>query len=159
MRAVIGLGANLGDRLANLRSARSRLREHAEIVASSHVYETAPVGPPQPDYLNAAVLIETTLSPRELLQALLEIERAMGRVRDVRWGPRTIDLDVLWIDGAVVKEDGLEIPHPRLTERPFALVPLLEVAPEAIDPKSGLKYGSLSIKRDLRDVGMLADRE
>ncbi len=160
MRVVIGLGGNLGDRFANLRLALARLRACGVIAGASNVYETPPLGPPQPDYLNAAVLMETELSPRELLLALLEIERAMGRVRDVRWGPRTIDLDVLWIEGVVVKEDGLEVPHRQMTERPFALVPLLDVAPEATDPKSGLKYASLSISRDgMRCVGTLGSED
>jgi 2-amino-4-hydroxy-6-hydroxymethyldihydropteridine diphosphokinase len=158
MHAVIGLGGNLGDRLANLRRAVSALRAHGNLVAASSVYETAPVGPPQPDYLNAAISLETTLTPRALLDALLAIERAMGRVRDVKWGPRTIDLDVLWILGVTIEEDDLIVPHPRLTERAFALLPLLDVAPEATDPKSGVKYASLSISHEgARDTGWRLD--
>jgi 2-amino-4-hydroxy-6-hydroxymethyldihydropteridine diphosphokinase len=160
VRAVIGIGGNLGDRLATLRQACRLLASQTSIVDASTVYETAPVGPPQPRYLNAAILIETTQSPRELLDMLLSIEREMGRVRDVRWGPRTIDLDILWIEGLHVAVEGLEVPHPRLTERAFALVPLLEVAPDATDPKSGLKYASLEISRqDMTAMGMLASDE
>lgn len=118
--------------------------EGVEVVARSHVYETAPVGgPPQPPYLNAAIAVTCMLSPARLLTALLRIEVALGRVRgggEVRFGPRTIDLDVLWIDGLVVDEPGLTVPHPRLTARAFAVVPLLDVAPDAADPTTGVRY-------------------
>lgn len=112
----------------------------ATVISRSRVYETAPWGPPQPDYLNAAVLIETELTPLALLDALLSIERSLGRVRDVKWGPRTLDLDVLWIDGRVVDEPRLRVPHPHLFERAFALRPLLDVVPNARDPRTGLFY-------------------
>jgi 2-amino-4-hydroxy-6-hydroxymethyldihydropteridine diphosphokinase len=130
---VIGLGGNLGDRIANLRAAVEAIDrvEGVRVVARSAVYETAPVGPPQPAYLNAAIAIETTLTPRALLLALLDVERALGRERRERWGPRTIDLDILTIDGVTVNEPDLVVPHPRLVERAFAIVPLLEVAPDA----------------------------
>ena len=132
MRAVVGLGANLGDRLATLKAALEGLARIATIERVSRVYATAPVGgPPQPDYLNAAVLIEVESRPRELLHSLLAIESTLGRVRRERNGPRVIDLDVLWIEGVVVKSEELEVPHPRLKERAFALVPMLEVAPGA----------------------------
>jgi 2-amino-4-hydroxy-6-hydroxymethyldihydropteridine diphosphokinase len=112
--------------------------------ACSSVYETAPVGgPPQPAFLNGAVLVECTLSPLALLQELQGIEKDLGRTRgpgDVRWGPRLIDLDVLWIDGVALEEPRLVVPHPRLAERAFALVPLLEVAPSARDPRTGALY-------------------
>jgi 2-amino-4-hydroxy-6-hydroxymethyldihydropteridine diphosphokinase len=138
MRAVIGLGSNVGDRRSNLRAAVEALREVATVLAESSVVETKPVGgPPQPDYLNAAALVSFEGSPRALLQSLLAIEARLGRVRAERWGPRTIDLDLLWIDGVVVSEPDLVVPHPRLTERAFALQPLLEVAPDAIDPRTG----------------------
>ncbi|MGH7438284.1 MAG: 2-amino-4-hydroxy-6-hydroxymethyldihydropteridine diphosphokinase [Polyangiaceae bacterium] len=141
MHAVVGLGANLGDRLAALRAALEGLARVATVEKVSSVYATAPVGgPPQPDYLNAAVLVETELRPRELLHALLAIESTLGRVRRERNGPRVIDLDVLWIEGVVVKSEELEVPHPRLAERAFALVPMLEVAPGARDPRTGVAY-------------------
>jgi 2-amino-4-hydroxy-6-hydroxymethyldihydropteridine diphosphokinase len=138
VRAVIGLGSNLGDRGAHLRAAIDGLRAVATVLAESRVHETAPVGgPPQGDYLNAAVLLEYEGTPRALLDALLAIEARLGRVRRERWGPRVIDLDVLWIEGVVVDEPGLTVPHPRLLDRAFALEPLLEVAPDAIDPRTG----------------------
>jgi 2-amino-4-hydroxy-6-hydroxymethyldihydropteridine diphosphokinase len=107
---------------------------------ASRVYATAPVGPPQPDFLNAAVLCAYEGTPESLLDALLAIEVRLGRVRGERWGPRTIDLDVLWIDGLVYASDRLVVPHPHLHERAFAMIPLLEVAPGAIDPRSGQPF-------------------
>jgi len=108
------------------------------VVRGSRFYATAPVGgPPQPPFLNAAILVHCTLSPPALLDALLRIEVALGRVRgarEVRFGPRTIDLDILWIEGVVVHAPHLTVPHPRLTERAFAMLPLLDVVPDATDP-------------------------
>ena len=112
-----------------------RIDRRAPVRARSRVYETAPVGKTdQGAFLNAAVLVECTLSPVALLDVLLAIEMELGRRRTedtVRWGPRTIDLDVLWIEGLTVDDRRLQVPHPRLAERAFALVPLLEVAPQA----------------------------
>ena len=145
-RVVVGLGANLGDRLATMREAAARIDriEGVRIGARSRVYETAPVGgPPQPHFLNAAVLVECTLSPPALLEELLRIEVALGRVRgedEVRFGPRTIDLDVLWVEGVILDEPRLTVPHPRLAGRAFALMPMLEVAPGATDPRTGEPY-------------------
>ncbi|MDF2692686.1 MAG: 2-amino-4-hydroxy-6-hydroxymethyldihydropteridine pyrophosphokinae [Labilithrix sp.] len=140
-RVAIGLGANLGDRIATLREAASRIARIAPILARSHVWETAPVGgPEQPDYLNAALLMEWSREPVELLDALLQIEAELGRVRSVPNAPRTIDLDVLWIDGVILDEPTLVVPHPRLHARAFALAPMLEVAPTAIDPRTGLRF-------------------
>jgi 2-amino-4-hydroxy-6-hydroxymethyldihydropteridine diphosphokinase len=141
VKAVVGLGANLGDRLATMSAALEALARVATIEKVSGVYATAPVGgPPQPDYLNAAVLVEVEARPRELLHSLLSIEARLGRVRRERNGPRAIDLDILWIEGVVVKSEELEVPHPRLKERAFALVPMLEVAPGARDPRTGVEY-------------------
>ena len=139
-RYVIGLGANLGDRLLTLRSAVTELGRRGTLRAVSAVYETAPLGPPQPDYLNAAVSLESVLNPRQLLDELLAIERAHGRQRSERWGPRTLDLDLLWAAELVVDEPGLSVPHPGLASRAFALIPLLDVAPDARDPRSGVAY-------------------
>ena len=134
-RAVVGLGANLGDRRATLDAATRKLAaiEETTLVTRSPLYETDPVGgPPQDVYLNAAVLLRTTLEARDLLGRLLAIEASLGRVRDgTRDAPRTIDLDLLWMEGVVVSEDDVEVPHPRLGDRAFALVPLLDVAPDA----------------------------
>ncbi len=141
MRAVIGFGANLGDRLRTMRAALGEIAALARVEATSHVYETAPVGPPQPDYLNAAALVAWEGSPAVLMRTLLAVEAKLGRVRDgERLGPRTIDLDVLWIEGVAVDEPGLTVPHPRLTERAFALVPLLELVAGARDPRTGRVY-------------------
>lgn len=140
MRVVIGIGANLGDRLATMREAVARVGDVSgvSLVARSHVYETDPVGgPPQPPFLNAAIAVECTLSPIALLDHLQHIEAELGRTRgtgDVRWGPRIIDLDVLWIDGVTLDEPRLVVPHPRLLDRAFALLPLLDVAPAAYPP-------------------------
>jgi 2-amino-4-hydroxy-6-hydroxymethyldihydropteridine diphosphokinase len=136
--AVVGLGSNLGDRLENLQSAVFWLgRLAAGRIRCSPVYETAPVGPPQPMFLNAAVLFEEGRHPRELLRGLLAIERQLGRIRTERWGPRIIDLDILWIDGVSCSEPGLSVPHASLHERAFALRPLLDLVPEARDPRTG----------------------
>ena len=128
---AIGLGSNLGDRAAHLTVAVSALAEAVgPVTAVSSVYETAPVGGPvQGDYLNAVVVAETDLAPAEVLERLLEIERGMGRARRERWGPRTIDLDLLVYGSRSVAEPGLTVPHPRMAERRFVLEPLAEVWP------------------------------
>lgn len=139
--AVIGLGANLGSKRETLRRAVADLRALAEVRSVSALYSTAPVGgPPQPEFLNAAVRLGWKGQPPELLARLLEIERSHGRERRERWGPRTLDLDILWIRGTVWKSAQLSVPHPRLRERAFALRPLLDVAPDAVDPELGGAY-------------------
>jgi 2-amino-4-hydroxy-6-hydroxymethyldihydropteridine diphosphokinase len=141
LNAVVGFGANLGDRLRAMRSALAELTAITRLVKTSHVYETAPVGPPQPAYLNAAALVAWDGTAEALLEALLAIEAKLGRVRgSQRFGPRTLDLDVLWIDGLAVEGERLIVPHPRLRQRAFAVVPLLEVAPHARDPRTGEAY-------------------
>ena len=132
-RVAIALGSNVGDRIANLRDAVRRVGERARVVRTSRVYETAPIGgPDQGAFLNAAILVEWGGEPLALLDVLQDIERELGRTRDVRWGPRTIDLDVLWIeDGTAIADSRLVVPHPRLAERAFAVKPLLDVAPDA----------------------------
>jgi 2-amino-4-hydroxy-6-hydroxymethyldihydropteridine diphosphokinase len=129
VRAFIALGSNLGDRLGNLQAAVDGLAgtKGIIVVRTSRVYETDPVGPPQPDYLNAVVLVETSLSARKLLEACLVIETAMGRERKERWGPRTIDLDLLLYGREDIREPRLVVPHPRMHERGFVLAPLLEL--------------------------------
>ena len=138
---VIGLGANLGDRRGALKSAVLALGAHGRVARLSHLYEAVALGPPQPDYLNAAALLESSLSPRALLDELLEIERRHGRERRERWGPRTLDLDLLYSPGLTLNEPGLTVPHPELTRRAFALMPLLDVLPDASAERSG---GSLA---------------
>lgn len=133
-RAVLSLGANLGDRASVIRAAITALKDDG-LVARSTLYETPPWGPvEQPPYLNAVALLECALTPAALLAALLGIEARLGRVRDVRWGPRTCDLDVLLLDGLTLDEPDLVVPHPRLAERRFALEPLLELDPDAALP-------------------------
>lgn len=135
VRAAIGLGSNLGDRAGNLERAVDRMSDLGTVRRVSTVYQTAPVGgPDQPNYYNAVALVETDLGARSLLDGLLEIEAAQGRVRTERWGPRLIDLDLLLYGEAVVDEPGLTVPHPRLAERRFVLEPLLEVWPDAALP-------------------------
>ena len=142
MRAYVGLGSNLGDREATLRQALAALGEvpGVRIVAVSSFRETDPVGfLDQPRFLNGAAAVETELSPQELLAALLEVERGLGRTRGPeRYGPRTIDLDLLVYGDLALAEDGLELPHPRLHERRFALEPLAELAPGLEIPGKGV---------------------
>ena len=140
LRVAVGLGANLGDRLAMLRTAVGELRRVAEVRATSRVWASDPVGPPQPEFLNAAALVVYEGSPEGLLTELLAIEGKLGRVRRERWGPRTIDLDILWAEGVVLDTASLTLPHPRLLERAFALVPMLEIVPDACDPRTGQRY-------------------
>lgn len=135
--AYLGLGSNLGDRLATLQRAVDLLgaRPGIHVVASSRVWETDPVGgPPQPDYLNAVVRVQTDLGPLELLAACQHVEAALGRVRDVRWGARTLDVDVLLYGDRQVDEPALTVPHPRMLQRAFVVLPLLELDPDPVLP-------------------------
>jgi 2-amino-4-hydroxy-6-hydroxymethyldihydropteridine diphosphokinase len=149
---IIGLGANLGDRAATLKSALRALEQLGAVLGVSHLYESAAVGPPQPDFLNAAVLLESMLTPRRLLGELLVIERAHGRERRERWGPRTLDLDLLHSPDLVLSEADLTLPHPELTRRAFALAPLVDVDPNARSPLSGERY--VDLLRALGDQGV-----
>jgi 2-amino-4-hydroxy-6-hydroxymethyldihydropteridine diphosphokinase len=139
--AYVGIGANLGDRLAALRAAVRRLGRGpgTRVPRCSPVYETAPWGPvpDQPAFLNAVCEVVTTRAPRGLLAHLLAIEAALGRVRGVAQGPRTIDLDLLLYDDLVLTEPGLVVPHPRLHERAFVLAPLADLAPDLRHPVRG----------------------
>jgi 2-amino-4-hydroxy-6-hydroxymethyldihydropteridine diphosphokinase len=134
-RAYLSLGSNLGDRRRYLGEAVDSL---AGVVAVSPVYETDPVGGPdgQPPYLNIVVALDTDATPRELLGVCRRLEAAAGRVRAERWGPRTLDVDILWIDGITVDEPDLQIPHPRLWERRFVLAPLRDLAPELVSAEA-----------------------
>jgi len=140
-RAYVGLGANLGPREETLRRAVDLLgyEDGIEVVAVSTLQETDPVGiVDQPRFLNGAAAVDSTLGPRELLETLLRVERELGRVRDgTRWGPRTIDLDLLLYGDETVDEPGLRVPHVRLHERRFALEPLAELDPELEIPGRG----------------------
>jgi 2-amino-4-hydroxy-6-hydroxymethyldihydropteridine diphosphokinase len=145
--AYVGLGANLGPREITLLRAVDLLAETegVEVQAVSQLRETEPVGlVEQPRFLNGAVMLDTSLSPRELLDRLLEIERELGRVRDVRWGPRVVDLDLLVYGDRQIDEPGIRVPHPRLHERRFALEPLAELDPELDVPGLGRVENALA---------------
>jgi 2-amino-4-hydroxy-6-hydroxymethyldihydropteridine diphosphokinase len=147
-RAALALGGNIGDVASAFVQALSLLAKNAGVtlLARSGVYRTAPWGvTDQPDFLNMAVLIETSLSARALLDLALSIERASGRVRDLRWGPRSLDIDLITYGDEIIDEPDLTIPHPRLTERAFVLVPLEEIAPD-------LSVGGASVRELLAKV-------
>ncbi|MFT4045200.1 MAG: 2-amino-4-hydroxy-6-hydroxymethyldihydropteridine diphosphokinase [Solimonas sp.] len=137
-RATIGLGANLGDPAARLRWALTRIAGLGAIEAQSPLYRSAPMGPPgQPDFCNAVAIVRTGLAPVDLMQALLAIERETGRVRGVKWGPRTLDLDLLDFDGTKLDLPGLHLPHPGIANRNFVLAPWADIAPDAVIPGVG----------------------
>ncbi len=138
--AYIGLGSNLDDPRRQVTQALAELGSlpGSRLLASSSLYRTPPMGPPgQPDYINAVAQIETALAPHALLDALQAIERAHDRVRSVRWGPRTLDLDLLLYDQQEIADERLCVPHPGLTERAFVVLPLLEIAPTLRVPGFG----------------------
>jgi 2-amino-4-hydroxy-6-hydroxymethyldihydropteridine diphosphokinase len=135
--AFLGLGSNVGDRLATLQRAVDLLSAEPGIRVrrSSRVWETDPVGgPEQPDFLNAVVEVDTELKPFELLSAVDHVEASLGRFRDIHWGPRTIDIDILLIGDLVLTGERLAVPHPRMHERAFVIVPLLELIPDPVLP-------------------------
>lgn len=137
MTAYLGFGSNLGDRPAILDEVMRTLSQTPQVIITrrSSLYETQPVGfLDQPDFLNAVIEVKTTLTPRELLGLVLRLEENHGRVRNLRWGPRVIDIDILLYGEVALAEPDLTVPHPRLTERAFALVPLAEIAPNAHFP-------------------------
>ena len=133
MKAVISLGANIGDANANLNLAIGLLREATQVLAVSSYLQTKPVGgPEQPDYLNAVAIVESELPAKDLLALLNGIETAMGRTREIHWGPRVIDLDLIQYGGLLVNDEKLTLPHPRAHERRFVLAPWFEIEPEAV---------------------------
>jgi 2-amino-4-hydroxy-6-hydroxymethyldihydropteridine diphosphokinase len=138
-KAYLLIGGNLGDRIGNLFLAIEAISHTCgKVTEQSQVYETAAWGKTdQPDFLNQLLLIETILSPEELLQSVLEIETKLGRKRELRFGARTIDIDILYYADLIIESPELVIPHPRIAERLFTLVPLMELAPDLIDPRSG----------------------
>jgi len=147
-RAFLGLGSNLGDRRGHLEAA---LRFLPDVVAVSPVYETDPVGgPAQGPFLNAVVELRTALSPRRLLEAAQAAERSAGRVRGPHWGPRTLDVDVLVVGDLTVADEDLAVPHPRMWERGFVLVPLADLAPDLVGDRLGGEVG-----RGVRAAGTL----
>lgn len=135
MRAFLGLGGNLGEPAAAMAAALRALDAHpaVSVAAVSSLYRTPPWGvTDQPDFLNAVAAVDTVLSARQLLDLCLAVEKDLKRVRDIRWGPRVIDIDILLHDGGAVDEPGLQVPHPRMTGRAFVMVPLAEIAPGAL---------------------------
>jgi 2-amino-4-hydroxy-6-hydroxymethyldihydropteridine diphosphokinase len=135
-RAFLGLGSNLGDRAGYLRAAVAALGPHG-LAFTSEVYETDPVGgPDQGAFLNVVAELDTDLDARGLLEVCRELEAEAARVREVRWGPRTLDVDVLWVDGVAVNDDDLVVPHPRLWERRFVVAPLHDLAPDLADERA-----------------------
>jgi len=149
----IALGSNLGDRPANLRAAVEALAPEVTVLAESRVYETPPWGyEDQPAFLNMAVKGETDLEPEALLAYLKQIETQLGREKTVRWGPRLIDLDILFYDDLVIESPPLVVPHPRLHERGFVLVPLADVAPEFVHPVLGKRVRELLEGADVSGI-------
>lgn len=146
--AYIALGSNLGDSRAHLAQAVDALSRlpGTRVTAQSRLYRTPPWGVlEQPDFLNAVVAIDTSLAPHDLLDAMLAIERAAGRIRDQRWGPRTLDLDLLYMQGVSLHDERLTLPHPRIAERAFVLLPLNDVAPALDIPGQGIVSDLLSV--------------
>ena len=139
-KVFVGVGSNLGDREFLIRKAIEELRDlpHTVVVRVSSLYDTDPVGvEEQPAFMNAVVWLETGLQPRELLWQLLLIEKRMGRVRTQRWGPRPIDLDLLFYGKGIIDEPDLQVPHPEAQRRAFVLIPLAEIDPEFVHPSTG----------------------
>ena len=155
-RAAIALGSNLGDSVATLRAACDRLQAHPQIhwERCSSFYRTKPIGPPQPDYINACAVVATDLEAIALLDELLAIEQAFGRERLEHWGPRTLDLDLLLYDNDIIDHPRLQVPHPRMVERDFVLTPLAEIAPDWVHPLTQVSIAAL--QRTLDDQGVKA---
>jgi 2-amino-4-hydroxy-6-hydroxymethyldihydropteridine diphosphokinase len=149
----IALGTNLGDRLSNLRAAIESMQPEISVLAKSHVYETPPWGyEDQPAFLNMVVKAETGLEPESLLRYLKQLEVELGREQNFRWGPRLIDLDILFYDDLVIDTPPLVIPHPRLHERAFVLVPLMDVAPELVHPVFQKSISALLTEVDTQGI-------
>ncbi len=154
---AIGLGSNLGDSRSILTGAIELMRSSTqiELIAVSSWYLTTPLGPPQPDYLNGCATFQTSLKPLDLLNVLHSIEAEFGRVRQERWGARTLDLDLLLYDNLIIDLPTLQVPHPRMLERAFVLVPLSEIAPDKIEPRSGQSIDTLCKQLEHSGVNLL----
>lgn len=156
-RTAIALGSNMGNSPAILAGALEALAQISGITiqAKSSWYRTKAIGPTQPDYLNGCAILSVQISPQALLAQLLAIEQEFGRVRQEHWGPRTLDLDLLLYDDLILQQPNLQIPHPRMTERAFVLVPLVEIAPDWIEPVSQRVIQDLLLEIDTNDVHLL----
>jgi 2-amino-4-hydroxy-6-hydroxymethyldihydropteridine diphosphokinase len=156
-RVAIALGSNLGDSLSILKAALQVLAETPgiQVEAQSPVYQTVAIGPPQPDYLNLCALLSTSLIPQSLITQLLETEAQFGRVRRERWGPRLLDIDLLLFDDLILSQPGLDIPHPRMAQRAFVLVPLSDIAPSWVEPVSQQTIAELVQQVDCSGVKLM----
>ncbi|PIG92766.1 2-amino-4-hydroxy-6-hydroxymethyldihydropteridine diphosphokinase [Gloeocapsopsis sp. IPPAS B-1203] len=151
---AIALGSNLGDSRNTVAAALKSLSAtpHITLIAQSSWYQTAAVGPPQPDYINGCVVLQVQMAPQLILEILLDIEAQFGRIRRERWGPRSLDLDLLLYDDFILDTPTLQIPHPRMRDRAFVLVPLAEIAPNWIEPVSGKAIAQLVQEVDCSGV-------
>ncbi len=158
---AIALGSNLGNSREILEAALIHLDriDGIKVVKRSQWYLTAPIGPPQPDYLNGCAVLETTLEPASLMQVLLQIETHFGRVRRERWGARRLDLDLLLFNHVILESPELTIPHPRMNDRAFVLVPLAEIAPDWIEPTTGMAIAQLAQLVDCSGVAPAAAKD
>ncbi len=161
VKCAIALGSNLGDSRAILAEALATLAAIPEIrlLAHSSWYQTKAVGPPQPDYINGCALVQVKISPHSLLETLLAIEAQFGRVRRERWGARSLDLDLLLYDDLILDTPNLTLPHPRMRERAFVLVPLVEIAPNWVEPVSGKAIAQLVQAVDCSGVQKMMNDE
>lgn len=162
MHYVIGVGSNLGDAPASVRRAMHDVEEGLGAIDArrSSLYRTSPVGgPEQPDFVNAVLVLESDLTPEAVLEVLQDIEQEAGRVRDVRWGPRTLDLDVIAAGNIVSEDPVLTLPHPRAHERAFVLIPWHEIEPEASLPEIGPIAAVIEAGFDDQDIEVLAEKE
>ena len=154
MKCAIALGSNLGNSLDTLNSSLTVLDSNPGInfIAVSSWYQTKPIGPPQPNYLNGCAILDVKQTPEELLVLLQAIELQFGRIRREKWGARTLDLDILLYDDLIINTPNLTIPHPRMNERAFVLFPLAEIAPQWQEPKSGKAIAQLVQQVDTSGV-------
>ncbi|ABB58302.1 2-amino-4-hydroxy-6-hydroxymethyldihydropteridine diphosphokinase [Synechococcus elongatus] len=158
---AVALGSNLGNRVKHLQQAIAQLAALSSIrrLQVSPVYQTPPVGPPQPDYYNACAIAETCLAPHDLLQQLQAIEAAAGRERLQHWGPRTLDLDLLLYGDRQIQTPDLTVPHPYLTQRAFVLIPLAAIAPDWVEPVTGEAIATLAQRLDSTGIERLGSME